>query len=222
LSFGYIAIPSILPAPSDDDEPLVLDRHQSSGASSGGRTIAARLDPTIVERARRGDLEAFESIVRDRIGTVYRLTLAIVGNEADATDATQEAFIAAWRQVRGLRDPERVDAWLARIAVNAARMLARGRRRRAVREIPGLATLETSPVPLGDPAGRRADDARSLGVALGRLTAEQRAILALRHLEGRDIAEIAAALGIRPGTAKSRLFTARRALAAALAREDRP
>ena len=152
---------------------------------------------------------------------MYRLTLAIVGNEADATDATQDTFIAAWKQIRALRDPARLDAWLARIAVNAARMLTRSRRRRAVREIPGLALLaDTRPGPLGDPGGRLAEDGRALGAALDHLSADQRAILALRHLEGRDVAEIAARLGIRSGTVKSRLFSARRALAAALAEED--
>jgi hypothetical protein len=58
------------------------------GVDAGSRTIGATLDPSIVERARRGDLEAFESIVADRIGAVYRLTFAIVGNEADAADAS--------------------------------------------------------------------------------------------------------------------------------------
>jgi RNA polymerase sigma-70 factor (ECF subfamily) len=214
-------MPRILSARTGVDEPGGLGRHQSSGASSGGRTIAARLDPTIVERARRGDLGAFDEIVRDRIGSVYRLTLAIVGNEADAADATQDALVAAWRQVRGLRDPARLDAWLARIAVNSARMLARGRRRRVVREIPGLeSAAHAVAVPLGDPAGHAADDARALGVAINKLPADQRTILALRHLDGRGISEIAGILGIREGTAKSRLFAARRALATALASED--
>lgn len=154
---------------------------------------------------------------------MYRLTLAIVGNEADAADATQETFIAAWRQLRGLRDPDRLDAWLSRIAVNTARMLARGRTRRAVREIPGYGpAAEAVPSPFGNPAGQAAADARALGAALDRLPNDQRTILALRHLEGRGIAEIATVLGIREGTAKSRLFAARRALAMALATEDDP
>jgi len=61
--------------------------------------IAPTRDPDLVEQARRGDLEAFESIVRDRMGAVYRTSLAIVGNEADAADATQDAFVAAWKQI---------------------------------------------------------------------------------------------------------------------------
>ena len=145
---------------------------------------------------------------------MYRLTLAIAGNEADAADATQETFIAAWRQMRKLRDPARLEAWLARIAVNAARMTVRGRRRRSIREIRGLdavtLTVAADPAPSGfSPAER---DARKLAAALDRLDPEKRAILALRHLEGRGIPEIAAALGIPEGTVKSRLFAARKAL----------
>lgn len=141
---------------------------------SGGRTIAVRLDPTTVDRARRGDPEAFELIVRDRIGTVYRLTLAIVGNEADATDATQDTFVAAWRQIRALRDPARLDAWLARIAVNTARMLARSRRRRAVREIAGLAFSPTQALmhsaTLADASPRMAARLARLSIACPRIS----------------------------------------------------
>jgi len=180
--------------------------------------IGSTLDPSIVERARRGDLEAFESIVRDRMNAVYRLTLAIVGNEADAADATQDAFVAAWRQVRSLRDASRVDAWLGRIAINAARMVVRGRRRRSVREIRGVDAAAipavVDPASTGfSPAER---DGRALAAALERLDPDRRVILALRHLEGRGIPEIAAILGIPEGTAKSRLFSARKALLAAL------
>lgn len=66
---------------------------------------------------------------------MYRLTTAILGDEADARDATQETFVAARRQLRSLRDPDRLDAWLQRIALNAARMSIRSRSRRPVRDI---------------------------------------------------------------------------------------
>jgi RNA polymerase sigma-70 factor (ECF subfamily) len=152
------------------------------------------------------------------MGAVYRLTLSIVGNEADAADATQDAFVAAWKQVRSLRDASRLEAWLGRIAINAARMVVRGRRRRAVREIrdvdPAAVTAVLDPASTGfSPAEL---DGRALAAALDRLDPDRRAILALRHLEGRGIPEIAAMLGIPEGTAKSRLFAARKALQAAL------
>lgn len=180
--------------------------------------IGASLDSTLVERARRGDLDAFEAIVRDRMGAVYRLSLAITGNEADAADATQDAFLAAWRQVRTLRDPARLEAWLGRIAVNSARMIVRARSRRSIREIRGIDTIEMAAAAAAPSTFAPAErDGRALAAALERLDPDKRAILALHHLDGRGIAEIAASLGIRQGTAKSRLFTARKALQAALA-----
>ncbi len=153
-----------------------------------------------------------------RIDAIYRLSYAIVGDEADGRDATQETFIAAWRRIRGLRDPDRFDAWLQRIAVNSARMTLRARGRRRIREIPSgdvesLAALAAS-------ADRSAilerSDADRLGVALARLPVEQRTILVLHHLEGHAVAELAEILEIPVGTVKSRLHTARRALEAAL------
>jgi RNA polymerase sigma-70 factor (ECF subfamily) len=86
-----------------------------------------------------------------------------------------------------------------------------------VREIPGLSPENNDvPSPISDPAGRLADDARALGAALEHLSSDQRALLALHHLDGRSIGEIAAILGIPDGTVKSRLFAARRALVARL------
>jgi RNA polymerase sigma factor (sigma-70 family) len=147
---------------------------------------------------------------------VYRLSFAILGNEADARDAAQETLLAAWRQLRGLRAPERFDAWLQRIAVNAARQVIRGNRRRRVREVPSssvaalAARLESTPH----------DDAAILDLALARLPVDQRSILVLHHLEGWGVNELAAILDIPAGTAKSRLFAARQALDAAIAREE--
>jgi RNA polymerase sigma-70 factor, ECF subfamily len=147
---------------------------------------------------------------------VYRLTAAILGDEADATDAAQETFVAAWRQIRGLRDPERFDAWLQRIAVNASRMTMRASGRRRVREIP------SSRVPSLDDAATPAprSDAAVLDAALRYLPVEQRSILVLHHLEGRTLAEIAATLEIPVGTAKARWFHARGALAKAIEAEE--
>ncbi|CAN5642814.1 hypothetical protein BH23CHL7_BH23CHL7_01110 [soil metagenome] len=91
------------------------------------------MESSLVERARAGDADAFDRLVRERIDAVYRTALAIMGNPADARDATQEAFIAAWRALPRLRDTDRFDAWLGRICVNACRMAKR--RRKGVREL---------------------------------------------------------------------------------------
>jgi RNA polymerase sigma-70 factor (ECF subfamily) len=163
-----------------------------------------------------GDRDAFESIVRARMDAVYRLSFAILGDEADARDAAQETFVAAWREMPRLRDPERFEAWLQRIAVNAARQTIRASRRRRIREIPSstVVALAERPAPAGP------DDAAILDAALATLPVEQRAILVLHHLDGQPLAELATILDVPIGTAKSRLVAARRALAAAIARED--
>ena len=180
--------------------------------------IGPAIDRSLIDRARNGDLDAFESIVRARMDAVYRLTSAILGNEADARDAAQETFVAAWRQLPRLREPEKFEAWLQRVAVNAARQTHRARSRRRVREIPS-----STVVALADrAAGATRDDAAILDSALATLPVDQRAILVLHHLEGRPLAELAAILDVPEGTAKSRLFTARRALAAAIAVNEEP
>jgi RNA polymerase sigma-70 factor (ECF subfamily) len=174
------------------------------------------LDRSLIERARDGDRDAFEEFVRTRMDAVYRLSFAIVGSEADARDTAQEAFVAAWRQLPTLRDIDRFDAWFGRVCVNAARMTVRARARRRVREIPAEAVLATARS--GD--GPLADGSR-LTLALDRLPLEQRTILTLHHLDGRALDELAAIFEIPIGTVKSRLFTARRALATHLAETDR-
>jgi RNA polymerase sigma-70 factor (ECF subfamily) len=183
-----------------------------------GQRIGPAIDRSVVDRARHGDLDAFESIVRERMDAVYRLTSAILGDEADARYAAQETFVAAWRELPRLRDAERFDAWLQRVAVNAARQTLRARGRRRVREIPS-SFVAARQDPVVDATVSRAD-AAILDAALARLPVEQRAILVLHHLEGRTVAELATILDVPLGTAKSRLFTARRALADAIEREE--
>jgi RNA polymerase sigma-70 factor (ECF subfamily) len=171
------------------------------------------IDRSTIDRARNGDRDAFELIVRARKDAVYRLCFAILGDEADAGDAAQETLIATWRQVRGLRDPERFDAWLQRVVVNAARQVLRSKRRRSLREIPASSAATVKQ----EPPSVALDDVAVLSEALATLPIEQRSILVLHHLEGRGVAELAEILDIPVGTAKSRLFAARKALGAAIA-----
>jgi RNA polymerase sigma-70 factor (ECF subfamily) len=178
--------------------------------------IGPAIDRSVIDRARNGDLDAFESIVHARMDAVYRLTSAILGDEADARDAAQETFVAAWRELPRLREPDKFEAWLQRVAVNASRMTLRARGRRRVREIPSSQVAALA----GRAAIDNRPDASLLDSAMGELPIEQRAILVLHHLEGRPLAEIAVLLEIPVGTAKSRLFHARRALETALRAEE--
>jgi RNA polymerase sigma-70 factor (ECF subfamily) len=176
----------------------------------------------LVARASRGDAEAFDRLVAARVGSSFRLARAIVGDTGDAEDVTQEAFVAAWRGLPRLRDPERFDAWFGRILVNAARMSVR--RRGSARLLPFvLRDADDDPAGgeqgLSDPAldGVVASDA--LQRSIDRLSIEQRTILALHHLEERPVADVAAMLGIPVGTAKWRLHAARAALERAMEQE---
>src|SRR5688572_10612863 len=91
------------------------------------------MDRELLARARAGDREAFDLIVVTKGEAAFRTAAAILGNEADARDATQETFVAAWRRLADLRELDRFDAWLGRILINECRMALRSRRR--VREV---------------------------------------------------------------------------------------
>jgi RNA polymerase sigma-70 factor (ECF subfamily) len=176
------------------------------------------MERSLVERARAGDADAFDQLVRGRIDTVYRVALGVLGNATDARDATQETFIAVWRHLPGLRDADRFDGWLHRITVNAARMVLR--HRRGVRELhldPATDPPRSSR-PLA-PEGQLT--ASAFDRAFDRLSVEQRAILVAHHLEGRSVTQVARALAIPEGTVKSRLHAARQVLQRELDALDR-
>ncbi|HLB45358.1 MAG TPA: RNA polymerase sigma factor [Candidatus Limnocylindrales bacterium] len=178
------------------------------------------MDRELLLRARAGDREAFELVVLAKGEPLFRTALAILGNEPDARDATQETFISAWRGFAGLRDLERFDAWLGRILINQCRMALRHRGR--VREVPITdstdcrADLAAGPQATDLPP---VDSSSDFDAAFGRLTVDQRALLVLHHLHGYDVREIGRWLGIPSGTVKWRLSRARAALAAQLARQ---
>lgn len=172
------------------------------------------MERSLVERARAGDRDAFDVLVRQKVDAVYRTAYVILGNAADAEDATQEAFIAAWRALPSLRDVERFEAWLGRIIRNACRMALR-------REGSRIRPLQLAGH--GEPAGPDSTDdvldAQAFDRAFDGLPVGQRALLVAHHLDGTDIAALAGELHIPAGTVKSRLHAARTALARALEAE---
>jgi RNA polymerase sigma-70 factor, ECF subfamily len=179
----------------------------------------ARLDTVdldLVERARRGDATAFDSLVERRVAPTFRLASAILGDPHEAEDATQEAFLSAWRNLPRLRDADRFDAWFGRIVVNACRASLR---RRSPVVVLSVDATDPTPDPTAEHAFAGVAGSDALERAFGRLTVDQRSILALHHLEERPVAEIAATLGVPAGTAKWRLHDARRALERALEAE---
>ena len=177
------------------------------------------MDPALIRRAQSGDVEAFTALIAGRFEPMQRTAMAILGHEADARDAVADALAAVWRELPRLRDPLAFEAWSTRILVHACRRRLRGRGRTRVRELsidaaPGDVAVGSTVGPADDVADRVA-----LERAFERLDADARAILVLHHLDGRGLTEVATILGIPVGTAKSRLFAARRALERALERE---
>jgi RNA polymerase sigma-70 factor (ECF subfamily) len=127
----------------------------------------------------------------------------IVRDPELARDAVQDALIRAWRDLPGLRDPDRLDAWLHRLLVNACRDLVRRRRRRVIE-------VELSPLDIvaGSDSAAALADRQLLEDALARLDPGHRAVVALHYLLGVPLPEVAVSLGIPLGTAKSRLHYA--------------
>jgi RNA polymerase sigma-70 factor (ECF subfamily) len=186
---------------------------------------ATSVDDALVLRARSGDIAAFEVLVDTRIDRCHRIAWSILSNDEDAADATQEAFVAAWRQLPRLRDSSAFDGWLNRIVANTALSARRHRvrlREVAVRPaVPGSEPLQLEPPP--DLHARTQMDEivdnDAIGRAFDRLRPKDRMILVLHHVEERSVAEIARSLGVPLGTAKWRLHAARNALEKAMEAE---
>ena len=157
----------------------------------------------LVERARRGDHDAFTELARGAATRLDRAARLILRDPELARDAVQEALIRAWRDLPGLRDPERFDAWLHRLTINACLDLARRRRRRVVE-----VELDSIDMPTdSDHAGILADR-EIVDAAMVRLDERGRAIVVLHYFLGMPLTEVAATLGTPIGTVKSRLHRA--------------
>jgi RNA polymerase sigma-70 factor (ECF subfamily) len=175
----------------------------------------ASTESMFVRRAAKGDAVAFEQLVATKSAHAFRIARAILGNDADARDATQDAFVSAWRQLPTLRDPDSFDAWLRRILVNACQGQIRSRRH--VREI-SLDESFDRRAP-GPGIAEQVGDTEILSKAFDRLDVDKRSILVLHYLNHEPVASIAAALKIPSGTVKWRLSEARAALQRALTAE---
>jgi RNA polymerase sigma-70 factor (ECF subfamily) len=169
----------------------------------------------LVEAARSGDHEAFEVLATSAADRLYAVARLILRATDLAEDAVQEALVRAWLQLPTLRDPERFDAWLHRLLVNACADQGRQLRRWTQQVRPLL--LDTA---IDDGTGAVADR-EQLERGFSRLKLEQRTVVVLHYYSGFSAAEIARILGIPEGTARSRLHYATEAMRAALEADAR-
>ena len=187
-------------------------------------------DAGLVARLRARDEEAFETMVRQYGGQMLATARRLLGNEHDAHDAVQQAFISAFKAIDSFNGDARLSTWLHRIVVNAALMQMRSRRRRPETSIDDL-------LPQFDDQGRWADQSQGSGWTdehpmdrrqtrqmvrrcIDELPEAYRSVLLLRDLEELDTLEVAQTLGITPNATKVRLHRARQALKTLIERES--
>jgi RNA polymerase sigma-70 factor, ECF subfamily len=154
----------------------------------------------LVERARKGDHDAFAALAGAAIARLDAAARLILRDRELARDAVQDAMMRAWRDLPGLRDPERFDAWLHRLTVHACIDAARHRRRRPI-EVE-LTPLDT---PVVADVSMLVANRDALDRALRALEPEWRAIVVMHYYLGMPLPDVADVLRIPLGTAKSRL-----------------
>jgi RNA polymerase sigma factor (sigma-70 family) len=188
-----------------------------SMSSVEGRPLEDRL----AVRARRGDIGAYEELVRLHQGLAQRVAYVVVGTDAEAQDAVQEAFVKAYFALGSFRPGASFRAWLLAIVHNEAANRARSAARRN-----RLAMRAAEDRPFGDAAPSpeesvlAAERAQALAAALASLGPRDRAVIALRYFEDLSEKEMATVLACRPGTVKSRLSRALSRLRSALSESE--
>jgi RNA polymerase sigma-70 factor (ECF subfamily) len=188
--------------------------HDLSDRAEAEATVDQR---GLVERAGRGDHDAFAELARAAVVRLDQAARLILRDPELARDAVQEGLIRAWRDLPKLRDPDRFEAWLHRLTVNACIDQTRRQRRRPIE-------VELMPIhapAVNDTAGALADRDIVEGV-LRHLDERERAIVVLHYFLGMPLTDVAATLGIPVGTVKSRLHRALGEMRIAIVTESAP
>ena len=181
--------------------------------------MTADEEKRIIRKVLDGDRNAFEDLVLANQKNVHNLALKMTGNEEDALDISQEAFIKAYRQLEGFRGESRFSVWLYRLTYNLCIDFLRKKPRATVvslsaqddnvaiadLEIPDLRNLPEDSI-------IRRETRRVIAESIGELALNHREILAMREIAGMSYGEIAQTLNLSEGTVKSRLARARSSL----------
>jgi RNA polymerase sigma factor (sigma-70 family) len=172
------------------------------------RPVAGRIsDETLVARARDGDADAYGELVTRYRDLAFRVAW-VVAPGGEAEDAVQEAFVKAWFALARFRQGAPFRPWLCRIVANEARNRARSARRRDALALREAAAAPRTEAPAPDDTALAREDAELLVAAMNRLKPDDRIVVAYRWLFELSEAEMADALGVPPGTVKSRLSRA--------------
>lgn len=174
-------------------------------------------------RCRRGDPGAFAELVREwERPLVYyvRRVLGEGGAQRAEWDVLQEVWLRAFRGIGSLREPRALPVWLYRIAHHVVMRHLRGKYADPAAD--AAPDFDAAEVAIDERLHFTPEDAEQVHAALGKLPVAFREVLTLHFLEGMTVQQVAEVLGVPPGTVKSRLYHAKRALRALLEREDKP
>lgn len=189
-----------------------------------GKNYSLANDGALVNAARRGELGAFEELVFRHRDPIYARTFSLTRNEQDAVDLSQEAWIKGWQRLDQFQGESSFATWMTRIVINLCLDHLRKQKRHrtdsieAMDEESGGVERQMPVVTVNPTAGlERAELRRKIDGALGQLSEEHRAVLVLHEFEDMEYKTIAQTIGCSIGTVMSRLFYARRKMAALLA-----
>jgi RNA polymerase sigma-70 factor (ECF subfamily) len=175
------------------------------------------VDSELARRCQRGDVAAYQELVRRHRAPVYRLACAIVRDRDDAEDVVQEAFVRAYRAISRFDSGQEFAGWIKRITVNCAVSKLAERRRRLARTGSSVGDDGPSPAPNPDHHLVTGELQSHVRQAIDQLPVRQRVAISLFSLDDMDLAETAQAMGCTVGTVKSHLHRARAKLATMLA-----
>ena len=191
---------------------------------STGNNFSSADDKTLVRDAQRGDMAAFEELVARHRDKIYARALSMMRNEDAAIDLSQEAWVKAWQRLAQFQGDASFATWLTRITINLCLDQLRKQKRQRAESIEEMdeesgGVERQMPVITTNPTERleRGELRQRIDEALGKLSDEHRTVLVLHEFEEMEYKEIAKTMGCSIGTVMSRLFYARRKLAALLA-----
>jgi len=191
--------------------------------------VSAASDEALVRAAQRGDMAAFEELVARHRDKLYARAYSLMHNEQEAIDLSQEAWVKGWQRLRQFQGESSFATWMTRIVINLCLDALRRQKRQRAESIEALeeetgGVERQMPVLTVNPTEglERAELRARIDRALGQLSAAHRTVLVLHEFEGMEYKQIAKTMGCSIGTVMSRLFYARRRLAALLADLRKP
>lgn len=171
--------------------------------------VASEEVARLLEKAKAGDLAAFEQLILCHERQVFLTALRLLGRPEDAQDAAQEVFLRLYKHLAGFDEIRDFRPWLYRVTVNVCRDVYRKRRRSSMLPLEEAATLPDLSSPDPHRALAQAEQRQIVGLGLASLSEKERAAMVLRDIEGLSTKEVARILGSREGTVRVQVASAR-------------